>query len=47
MSDQKNALPGHPADGQHGSALDTVVVSAIQVPAHPEVCNLDGVVLSY
>lgn len=47
MSDQKNALPGHPADGQHRSALDTVVVSAIQVPAHPEVCNLDGVVLSY
>lgn len=39
---QQDALPGHPAYRQHGSALDSVVVAAVQVPAHAEVGDLDG-----
>lgn len=34
-------LPGHPAYWQHSSALDPVVVSSIQVPAHAKVGYLD------
>lgn len=44
---QQDALPGHPADGQHRTALDAVVVPTVQVPAHPEVGNLDGIVLAH
>lgn len=41
-SHQQDALPGHPAYGQHGAALDAVVVAAVQVSAHAEVRDLDG-----
>lgn len=47
QSHQQDALPGHPAYRQHGSALDTIVIPAVQVPAHAEVSNLDGVVLAH
>lgn len=40
-SHHEDTLPGHPADWQHSSALDPVVVSRIQVPAHAEVSYLD------
>lgn len=46
-SHQEDALPGHPADGQHGSALDAVVISTVQVPAHAKVSDLNGVVLAH
>lgn len=39
---QQDALPGHPSYRQHRPALDAVVVTAVQVPAHPEVGYLDG-----
>ena len=42
---QQNAFPRHPAYGQHGSALDAIVIAAVQVPAHAKVSNLNGVVL--
>lgn len=41
-SHQQDALPGHPSYGEHGPALDAVVVAAVQVSAHPEVSDLDG-----
>lgn len=41
FSHHEDTLPGHPADRQHGSALDPVVVSSIQVPAHAKVGYLD------
>lgn len=44
---QQDALPGHPADGEHRPALDAVVVPTVEVPAHPKVGNLDGVVLPH
>lgn len=44
---QQYALPGHPSYRQHGPALDAVVVSAVQVPAHAKVSDLDGVVLPH
>lgn len=40
-SHHEDALPRHPADGQHGSALDPVVISGVQVPAHAKVGDLD------
>lgn len=40
-SHHEDALPGHPANGQHGSALDPVVVAGVQVAAHAEVGDLD------
>lgn len=40
-SHHEDALPGHPANGQHGSALDPVVVAGVQVAAHAEVSDLD------
>lgn len=40
-SHHEDTLPGHPADWQHGSALDPVVISSIQVPAHAKVSYLD------
>lgn len=40
-SHHKDTLPGHPAYWQHSSALDPVVVSSIQVPAHAKVSYLD------
>lgn len=46
-SHQEDALPGHPADGQHGSALNTIVISAVQVPAHAKVSDLNGVVFAH
>ncbi len=39
---QQDALPGHPSYWQHRPALDAVVVTAVQVSAHPKVGNLDG-----
>jgi len=39
---QQDALPGHPSYGQHGAALDAIVVPAVQVAAHAEVGDLDG-----
>lgn len=39
---QQDALPGHPPNGEHRPALDAVVVAAVQVPAHPEIGDLDG-----
>lgn len=39
---QQDALPGHPSYGQHGPALDAVVVAAVQVSTHPEIGDLDG-----
>lgn len=44
---QQDALPGHPADGQDGPALDPVVVSSVQVPTHAEISDLYGVVLTH
>lgn len=44
---QEDAFPGHPTDGQHGSSLDTVVIPAVEIPAHAKVRNLDGVVVSH
>lgn len=41
-SHHEDALPGHPADGQHRSALHTVIVPSIEVPAHAEVGDFDG-----
>lgn len=40
-SHHEYTLPGHPADWQHSSALDPVVVPSIQVPAHAKVRYLD------
>lgn len=44
---QQDALPGHPADGQNGPALDPVVVSSVQVSTHAEIGYLYGVVLTH
>lgn len=44
---QQDALPGHPANGQDGPALDPVVVSSVQVSAHAEVGDLYCVVLTH
>jgi len=44
---QEDAFPGHPTDGQHRPALDAVVIPAVQIPAHAEVCDLDGVVVAH
>lgn len=41
LSHHEDALPSHPAYWQHSSALDPVVVSSVQVPAHAKVCYLD------
>lgn len=42
LTHQQDALPGHPAYGEHRPALDAVVVAAVQVSAHPEISNFDG-----
>lgn len=39
---QQDALPGHPPYGQYCPALDAVVVTAVQISAHPKVCDFDG-----
>jgi len=44
---QQDALPRHPAYGQHRPALDAVVVAAVQVSAHAEVGDLYRVVLAH
>lgn len=44
---QQDALPGHPADGQHSSALDPVVVSSVEIPTHAKISNLYGVILTH
>lgn len=44
---QQDALPGHPADGEHCSALDPVVVPTVQVSAHAKISYLDSVVLPH
>lgn len=41
LSHHEDALPRHPAYRQHSSALDPVVVSSVQVPAHAKVGYLD------
>lgn len=41
FSHHEDTLPGHPAYWQHSSALDPVIVSSIQVPAHAKVSYLD------
>lgn len=40
-SHHEYTLPSHPAYWQHSSALNPVVVSCVQVPAHAKVSNLD------
>lgn len=47
QSYQKDALPGHPADGEHSSSLYAVVISTIQVSAHAKVRDLDGVICAH
>lgn len=44
---QQDALPGHPANGQDGPALDPVIVPSVQVPTHAKICDLYGVVLAH
>ncbi len=44
---QKDAFPRHPADGEHCSSLYAVVISTVQVPAHAEVGDLDGVICAH
>ena len=44
---QQDALPGHPADREHCPALDSVVVTTVQVSAHSKVSYLDGIVLTH
>lgn len=44
---QQDAFPGHPADGEHRPALDPVVVTAVQVSAHPKISYLNGVILAH
>lgn len=44
---QQDALPRHPADREYCPALDSVVVTAVQVSAHPKVSYLDGIVLTH
>lgn len=41
FSHHEDTLPGHPAYRQHSSALDPVVVSSVQVPAHAKISYLD------
>lgn len=41
FSHHEDTLPGHPAYWQHSSALDPVVISSVQVPAHAKVSYLD------
>lgn len=41
-SHHKDALPGHPPDGQHCPALHTVIVPGVEVPAHAKVGNFDS-----
>ena len=43
----RDAFPGHPPNGQDCSALDAVVIAAVQVAAHAEISNLDGIVLPH
>ena len=40
---QEDGLPGHPAYGQHGTALNLVVVVGVDDPAHAEVGDFDQV----
>lgn len=41
LTHHENTLPGHPSNGKHGPALDPVVISSVQVPAHAEVGDLN------
>lgn len=42
---QQDTLPSHPADWQYSPALDPVVITTVQIPAHAKIGNLDGVVV--
>lgn len=42
LAHQQDALPGHPSYGQYRPALDAVVVTAVQISAHPKVCDFDS-----
>lgn len=44
---QKDALPCHPADGQDSTALDAVVVGAVEAAGHAEVGDLDAEVVTH
>lgn len=41
---QQYALPCHPPDGQHSSALYAVIVHAVQIPTHAKISYFNGVV---
>lgn len=44
---QQDALPWHPAYGQNGPPLDSIVVAAVQISAHAEVSNFYSEVFAH
>lgn len=47
ISHQEDALPRHPANGKHCSALNPIIIPSVEVPAHAKISNLDSVILPH